>query len=181
MKCFWKNIAEYYFDTVHLGLLEKGAYSILLNHYYASEAPILLESGAVFETFRARRGSKDYTALLGVLRQFFTPTADGWVHNKPYIKASPIAPKHARHVEKRLSDARSARARGVHTKAQWDQLCDQHDHRCAYCGVHKSLLVGGALTKDHVIAISVGGSDCIENIAPACRSCNSAKGARVLP
>jgi RHS repeat-associated protein len=46
--------------------------------------------------------------------------------------------------------------------------------RCAYCG--KS----GATTADHVLAHSKGGPTTIENLEPACVSCNSSKGAKDL-
>jgi 5-methylcytosine-specific restriction endonuclease McrA len=51
----------------------------------------------------------------------------------------------------------------------------EHGFACAYCGK-----TGVILTKDHVRPISRGGSDGIENIAPACSSCNSSKGRRTL-
>jgi hypothetical protein len=44
--------------------------------------------------------------------------------------------------------------------------------RCAYCGGP------GPLTKDHVIPKSRGGTDAWENLLPACRPCNKAKGNR---
>lgn len=42
---------------------------------------------------------------------------------------------------------------------------------CHYCG-------GKAGELDHVIPISRGGVHCLENVVPACRSCNARKGAR---
>lgn len=45
----------------------------------------------------------------------------------------------------------------------------QFDHSCAYCGSKELLSV------DHFIPLSAGGADCLGNIIPACRSCNSRK------
>ncbi len=52
----------------------------------------------------------------------------------------------------------------------WLMILEVFGHRCAYCN--------GAnlkLTMDHVIAISRGGEHTVENIIPACKSCNSRK------
>ncbi|HMV38581.1 MAG TPA: HNH endonuclease [Plasticicumulans sp.] len=58
------------------------------------------------------------------------------------------------------------------TRAEWDALCERYDHRCLCCGEQKPL------TPDHVIPLSRGGSNGIENIQPLCRSCNSRKGTK---
>jgi 5-methylcytosine-specific restriction endonuclease McrA len=42
---------------------------------------------------------------------------------------------------------------------------------CAYCGA-----VGEPMQRDCVLALSRGGRYTLENIAPACRSCNASKG-----
>lgn len=42
---------------------------------------------------------------------------------------------------------------------------------CAYCGAD-----GVALQRDCVLAISRGGRYTVENVVPACRSCNASKG-----
>lgn len=70
--------------------------------------------------------------------------------------------------------ARKANAEGSFTPADFAALCEQHDHRCFYCGRVEDL------TADHVVALSRGGSNAIENIVPACRPCNSAKRDRDL-
>ncbi len=41
---------------------------------------------------------------------------------------------------------------------------------CAYCGA-----TGGALQRDCVLALSRGGRYTLQNIVPACRSCNASK------
>jgi 5-methylcytosine-specific restriction endonuclease McrA len=44
---------------------------------------------------------------------------------------------------------------------------------CFYCG-------SPADTADHVVPVSRGGADRYDNVLPACRECNTAKGTREL-
>lgn len=62
------------------------------------------------------------------------------------------------------------------TVTQWTAVLVAYDHRCAYCGVN-----GLKLTQDHVIPLSKGGAYEMGNIVPACRPCNSRKGAGAPP
>lgn len=55
------------------------------------------------------------------------------------------------------------------TAKEWTALLTQYDEVCAYCGAQ------GPLTADHRIPLSRGGRNVIENIIPACKSCNSRK------
>lgn len=59
------------------------------------------------------------------------------------------------------------------TAAQWRTIKSIYKNRCAYCGEKKPL------TQDHIIPVSKGGAHTASNIIPACRSCNSSKGARL--
>ena len=45
--------------------------------------------------------------------------------------------------------------------------------RCMYCGCTDQVM-----TLDHILPRSKGGSDHLSNLVPACRPCNSSKGAR---
>jgi 5-methylcytosine-specific restriction endonuclease McrA len=56
---------------------------------------------------------------------------------------------------------------------QWLEILVEFGHKCVYCG-HSDV----KLTMDHVIPISKGGLHTKDNIVPACRSCNSKKGAK---
>lgn len=56
------------------------------------------------------------------------------------------------------------------TLKEWKTILVVFNHRCAYCGATDRI------TQDHVIPLSQGGTDSIENVVPACRSCNSSKG-----
>src|SRR5258708_6573673 len=58
------------------------------------------------------------------------------------------------------------------TAKEWEAVKAKFKHRCAYCGKRKKL------TMDHRIPLVKGGAHSIENIVPACLSCNYAKNAK---
>jgi 5-methylcytosine-specific restriction endonuclease McrA len=68
-------------------------------------------------------------------------------------------------------------AEGRHTKVEFYSLCESKEWKCSYCG--KSL-TKRTVSEDHIIPLSKGGSDNIDNIAPCCRFCNIRKHARSL-
>ena len=68
-------------------------------------------------------------------------------------------------------------AEGSHTEAQWEVLKTQYDWTCLRCGKREPAIT---LTRDHVVPLTQGGSDWIDNIQPLCFSCNSSKNARTI-
>lgn len=56
------------------------------------------------------------------------------------------------------------------TKEQWEECKQFFNNECAYCG-EKNI----KLTKDHFIPLTKNGEFTINNIIPACGSCNSSK------
>ena len=55
--------------------------------------------------------------------------------------------------------------------------------RCAYCDAwHTKWTYGNWKTSvgDHIVALTRGGKDVLENLNPCCRNCNSSKGNRIL-
>jgi 5-methylcytosine-specific restriction endonuclease McrA len=65
--------------------------------------------------------------------------------------------------------AKEKNAIGEHSLEEWVLLKESYGNSCAFC---KSTF---NLTKDHIIPLSKGGSNFIENIQPLCKSCNSKK------
>lgn len=58
---------------------------------------------------------------------------------------------------------------GKHSYSEFENLCSNFNGLCVRC-FKKS-----KLTADHIVPLSRGGSDSIENIQPLCQSCNSYK------
>ncbi|RLC88792.1 MAG: hypothetical protein DRJ03_01700 [Chloroflexi bacterium] len=50
---------------------------------------------------------------------------------------------------------------------------ERDKYRCQYCGTWKNLTV------DHIVPVSKGGSDDVNNLQTLCNECNARKGARL--
>ena len=79
--------------------------------------------------------------------------------------------------------ARMKGAAGSFTTKEWNELIEKYD-RCPRCKRLWSEIPcprgrKSVVTRDHMTAISKGGSNAIENIQPLCYSCNSKKGDRL--
>ena len=70
--------------------------------------------------------------------------------------------------------ARKAGARGSHTVEQWLARLAEFGGRCAYCGSTDRI------ERDHITPLTRGGTDFIDNIVPACKSCNAGKHNKLL-
>ena len=61
---------------------------------------------------------------------------------------------------------------GSHTLAEWEAVKEFYAHMCLCCKQQEPFI---KLTEDHIIPLSLGGNNDIENIQPLCHSCNSRK------
>ena len=76
---------------------------------------------------------------------------------------------------RRFERVSAAKALGTFTPQEWQGLLEAHGFACLYCG-----RTDVPLTRDHVVPVARGGSELIENLAPACKRCNASKNDRTL-
>jgi hypothetical protein len=75
---------------------------------------------------------------------------------------------------KNYSDRRAKlnSAEGSYTVEEWENLKYKYKNTCPMCGRKEPEV---KLTQDHIIPISIGGTNYITNIQPLCKSCNCKK------
>lgn len=91
-------------------------------------------------------------------------------HLKAYARRYRRADRERQRVYMERKRARKAGAPGEISPDEWQQLLEQHNHSCAYCGI-----TDVDLEMDHVVPLSRGGHNSADNIVPACANCNRSK------
>lgn len=89
--------------------------------------------------------------------------------NKDKIKIYNQKNKEIFEVNRQKRIAKKKELPNTLTAEQWIFIKDVFDNKCAYCGRELPL------AQDHFIPLSKGGEYTVNNIIPACKSCNSSK------
>lgn len=80
---------------------------------------------------------------------------------------------------RRKTQRRAARIKELahtFTEEEWNEALRAFDYLCAYCGQKPSSeFKTKILTQDHFIPVTKGGAYTVDNIVPACKTCNSQK------
>ena len=64
-----------------------------------------------------------------------------------------------------------------HTFGEWETLKAQYNWTCPACHKQEPII---KLTEDHIVPVSKGGGDNIQNIQPLCKSCNCRKMTKII-
>ena len=76
--------------------------------------------------------------------------------------------------ESNLRRARKNKVGGSFSKLEWEELQESYGNICISCGSNIRM------EADHVIPISKGGVNSIDNIQPLCLKCNRSKGTKII-
>lgn len=71
-----------------------------------------------------------------------------------------------------LTESRHGKSRPEISKRKRREVVAMHGDNCLSCGIAEDICM------DHVIPISKGGTNSVDNLQPLCRSCNSGKGVK---
>lgn len=124
---------------------------------------------AKYRAYRATRKEEYKEYIKNYMREWRKKNKEALkkINAKAY-KKNPDLYKHHWHVRR----ARKLNAQGSHTREEWFAKVEASDWKCHYCDCH---LERSSLVKDHVVALSKGGTNSIGNLVPACRPCNQRK------
>ena len=87
---------------------------------------------------------------------------------RQWRQENPVKVNYYNHKYREMKDSNG----GIFTLDEWFSLCSLYEFKCICCGKQLSFRES---SPDHVIPVSLGGLNLIENIQPLCRSCNSRK------
>lgn len=77
MNYYRRYSGDYLRDTARLSMIEHGAYTLMLDYYYAEESPLPLDVDEIYTMVRAMKPA-DRQAVDKVLAKFFTKADDGY-------------------------------------------------------------------------------------------------------
>lgn len=95
MNYYERYCGDYARDTGHLSLQEHGAYTVMLDTYYATETPLPADHKALYRICRAMNG-REQEAVRKVADEFFKVSGDGLRHNP---RADAVIEKARRRIE----------------------------------------------------------------------------------
>jgi 5-methylcytosine-specific restriction endonuclease McrA len=93
------------------------------------------------------------------------------VTHKNWLRAHPQNVRHHGRIRRAIKRG----ARGKYTLGEWLALKRAYLFTCPACARTEPVIT---LTRDHIVPISRGGSNYIDNIQPLCTGCNARKWAR---
>ena len=139
MNYYRRYIGDYGRDTSLLSLVEHGAYCVLLDHYYAAEAPLPADREDIYRLARAVK-PEERKAVDKVLHQYFAERPTGFHNSRADAELERAAPA--------IKAARdNGRKRGTHRDTHWDTHWDTQEEPSGIPTGIPSGIPGGQATR----------------------------------
>ena len=120
----------------------------------------------------AKKGKPSWYQIQGVQH----PSWKGGI-TKTAVKRWVMKNREHKNYLNRRRRAMKYEALGFYTLGEWELLKKQYGYTCPCCGKKEPEI---KLTEDHIIPLSKGGTNWIDNIQPLCKSCNSKKHTKII-
>jgi 5-methylcytosine-specific restriction endonuclease McrA len=165
-KRFYENHKEQSYENSKKWRAEnKEAYQELNRNYYQEHKDIIKERAKKFYIENKERILEDAKVYRKNNLDHIKKVKKEY--NKEHVREKRIRENYRRAKKKNNG--------GMYTAKEWDDLCEKYNNKCLGCNKDNV-----KLTADHVIPISQGGSNNIDNIQPLCASCNSIKSIKTI-
>lgn len=150
----------------------KNSFPIIISEYKICTICKLSKKQNEFGYSKSSLDKLNYNCLICMRLNTNSPKEKLKRKNRPSLKESRKRSNHKRRAIKMNIYAEHI------TKEQWFGKLEEFEYCCAYCLLPENIV--GKLTMDHFIALANNGTHTIDNLVPACRSCNCSKGKREI-
>lgn len=123
---------------------------------------------------RARHQANPETNRVALRRWHAENPGANAAHCKTFKERHPATARASKATNHARRKCRRNGNPGDFTTKEFLDLCERTGNTCLRCGGSINL------SPDHIVPISVGGSNTIDNIQPLCKSCNSVKGTQTI-
>lgn len=132
--------------------------------YQANREEILAKNAAWKEANREYR-------LLQERKRYQKNSERIKANSKRWQQENPLRKRYYNHCRRQLLK------NGSWTPEEWELIKAMYENTCLCCGRKEPEI---SLEFDHIIPLSIGGPNTIENCQPLCKSCNSSKSDRII-
>jgi 5-methylcytosine-specific restriction endonuclease McrA len=147
-----------------------------LSHRVEARRRYQEENGKRISEYKARWAEENSERVISSKRDYYRRNREEIIsRSKKWAEENPDKVRMAKADNRRKRRAAKHAGHGNFTAQEFRELCDRYGNKCLCCGDTEALLEA-----DHVVPLTRGGSDDINNIQPLCGYCNRKKFLKIV-